>query len=46
MRTRWCVLPCQVFAAGFFFFFFSTMPKIGFTTLLQSMAAQEDASGQ
>ena len=35
-----------VFVACFFFFLFSTAPKIGFATLMQSLAAEADASGR
>ena len=35
-----------VYAAAFFFFLFSTVPKIGFATLMQTLAAQADASGR
>lgn len=35
-----------VFGAAFFFFLFSTAPKIGFATLMQSLAAEADASGR
>lgn len=35
-----------VFVAAFFFFLFSTAPKIGFATLMQSLAAEADASGR
>ncbi len=35
-----------VYVSAFFFFFFSTVPKIGFATLMQSLAAQADASGR
>eukprot|EP00455_Lapot_gusevi_P053331 TRINITY_DN8301_c0_g1_i3.p1 TRINITY_DN8301_c0_g1~~TRINITY_DN8301_c0_g1_i3.p1 ORF type:complete len:603 (+),score=213.55 TRINITY_DN8301_c0_g1_i3:84-1811(+) len=35
-----------VFVSSFFFFLFSTAPKIGFGTLMQSLAAEADASGR
>eukprot|EP00013_Stygamoeba_regulata_P004978 CAMPEP_0177638064 /NCGR_PEP_ID=MMETSP0447-20121125/5294_1 /TAXON_ID=0 /ORGANISM="Stygamoeba regulata, Strain BSH-02190019" /LENGTH=576 /DNA_ID=CAMNT_0019140011 /DNA_START=42 /DNA_END=1768 /DNA_ORIENTATION=+ len=35
-----------VFAASLIFFFFATIPKIGFATLLQSISADEEASGR
>jgi hypothetical protein len=35
-----------IFVASFLFFFFATIPKIGFATLLQSISAEEDASGR
>jgi hypothetical protein len=34
----------MIFAAMFLFFFFSTLSKIGFSTLMQSMAAEVDAT--
>ena len=34
-----------IFLASFMFFLFATVPKIGFATLLQSLASSEDASG-
>ena len=35
-----------VYLASFLFFLFSTIPKIGFATLMQTLAAQADASGR
>jgi hypothetical protein len=35
-----------MFVGAFFFFLFSTAPKIGFATLMQSLAAEADASGK
>eukprot|EP00744_Colponema_vietnamica_P003164 GILI01004885.1.p1 GENE.GILI01004885.1~~GILI01004885.1.p1 ORF type:complete len:589 (-),score=199.63 GILI01004885.1:1410-3176(-) len=40
------VARLTVFAASFFFFLFSTAPKIGFATLLQGLAAEEESSGK
>jgi MFS family permease len=35
-----------IFAAMFFFFLFSTLSKIGFSTLMQSMAGESEATGR
>ncbi len=36
----------MVYVSAFVFFLFSTVPKIGFATLMQSLAQQADASGR